>query len=124
MADAAADLDEIVHQRSRLGILAIAYEVESVDFGYLQRNLQPTPGNLNGHLTALESAGLIRVIKSFQGRRPLTSISVTSSGRKAFRAEIARLKEIIARVDAANVARHSGHLVTRSPGRNPPLRAT
>jgi DNA-binding MarR family transcriptional regulator len=124
VADAAADLDEIVHQRSRLGILAIAYEVEAVDFSYLQRTLQLTPGNLNGHLSSLESAGLIRVTKSFQGRRPLTSISVTASGRKAFRAEISRLKAIIARVDAADVARDSGRLVNRSSRRNPPLRTT
>jgi len=124
MTDAAAELDEIVHQRSRLGILAVAYEVESVDFSYLQRNLQLTPGNLNGHLTALESVGLIRVSKSFRARRPLTSISITSAGRKAFRAEIARLKAIIARADAADVARSSDRPVSRATLRDPPLRTT
>jgi len=124
MTDPAAELDEIVHQRSRLGILAVAYEVESVDFSYLQRNLQLTPGNLNGHLTALESVGLIRVSKSFRGRRPLTSISITSAGRKAFRAEIARLKAIIARADAADVARSSDRPVSRATLRDPPLRTT
>ena len=124
MTDPAAELDEIVHQRSRLGILGVAYEVESADFSYLQRNLELTPGNLNGHLTALESAGLIRVSKSFRGRRPLTSISITAAGRKALRAEIARLKAIIARADAADVVRSSDRPVNRATLRDPPLRTT
>ena len=61
-------LDETVHQRHRLGILTIAAEAESADFGYLRDALGLTPGNLSRHLTVLEEAGLIQVRKGYEGR--------------------------------------------------------
>ena len=101
MTDVVGNLQELVHQRTRLAILTIASEASSVQFGYLQRVLELSPGNLGGHLHVLEEAKLIKVVKGFQGRRPSTAISITAAGRKALRAEISALKTIVERVERA-----------------------
>jgi DNA-binding MarR family transcriptional regulator len=105
MTDATGDIEDLVHQRIRLGILTIALEVSSVQFGYLQRVMDLTPGNLGRHLVVLEEAKLIKIAKTFEGRRPSTSISITAAGRKALRAEIAALKSIVDRVERAESER-------------------
>ena len=107
MTDATGDIEDLVHQRIRLGILTIALEVSSVQFGYLQRVMDLTPGNLGRHLVVLEEAKLIKVAKTFEGRRPSTSISITAAGRKALRAEVAALKSIVDRVERAESERTS-----------------
>ncbi|HEX6933165.1 MAG TPA: transcriptional regulator [Streptosporangiaceae bacterium] len=94
-------LDETVHQRHRLGILTITAEAESADFGYLRQALDLTAGNLSRHLTVLEDAGLVRVSKGYEGRRPRTWVKITAEGRAALAAEIAALTEL--------VRRHDGH---------------
>jgi len=92
-----SELDDVVHQRHRLGILTITAEAASAEFGYLQHALGLTPGNLSRHLTVLEQAGLIQVIKGHQGRRPRTWVKITSAGRTALSAEIAALSELVRR---------------------------
>lgn len=54
-------LDDIVHQRVRLGILAIAHQASQVEFGFLRTTLELTAGNLGQHLTVLEKAELIHI---------------------------------------------------------------
>jgi DNA-binding transcriptional ArsR family regulator len=54
-------LNDIVHQRVRLGILAIAHEARRVEFGYLRTNLELSAGNLSQHLGVLEDAGLVAI---------------------------------------------------------------
>jgi DNA-binding MarR family transcriptional regulator len=90
-------LDETVHQRHRLGILAITAEARSADFGYLRDALGLTPGNLSRHLTVLEDAGLVQVTKGYEGRRPRTWVQITSAGRSALAAELAALAELLRR---------------------------
>jgi DNA-binding MarR family transcriptional regulator len=90
-------LDETVHQRHRLGILTITAEAESADFGYLRDALGLTAGNLSRHLTVLEEAGLIRVYKGYEGKRPRTWVAITSTGRSALAAEVAALTELLRR---------------------------
>jgi SAM-dependent methyltransferase len=92
-------LDDIVHQRARLGILTIAHEAHRVEFGYLARNLGLTAGNLAQHLRVLEEAGLVRTDKVFEGRRPRTWVSITGPGRRALLDEVASLKAIVSRVE-------------------------
>jgi len=92
-----SDLDDVVHQRHRLGILTITAEAASAEFGYLQQALSLTPGNLSRHLTVLEEARLIQVIKGHQGRRPRTWVKITSAGLTALSAEIAALSELVRR---------------------------
>ena len=92
-----SELDDVVHQRHRLGILTITAEAASAEFGYLQQALSVTPGNLSRHLTVLEQARLIHVIKGHRGRRPRTWVKITSAGRTALSAEIAALSELVSR---------------------------
>jgi DNA-binding MarR family transcriptional regulator len=87
-------LDDAVHQRVRLGILAACVGVAKVDFSYLKTTLDLTDGNLGRHLETLETAGLIAVERLPDGRRHRTWIKATSSGRQALRREIAALQEL------------------------------
>lgn len=95
-------LDDVVHQRVRLGILTIAHEARRVEFGYLRTQLELTAGNLSQHLGVLEAAGLVEVEKGYAGRRGRTWITLTPAGEAALAAEVARLKQLIARVDATD----------------------
>jgi DNA-binding MarR family transcriptional regulator len=92
-------LDEVVHQRVRLGILTIAHEARRVEFGFLRTQLAPTAGNLSQHLGVLETAGLVDVEKGYVGKRGRTWITLTAAGHAALAEEIARLKQLIARIE-------------------------
>jgi DNA-binding MarR family transcriptional regulator len=95
-------LDEVVHQRVRLGILTIAHEARRVEFGFLRTQLELTAGNLSQHLGVLETAGLVEVEKGYAGKRGRTWITLTPAGHAALAAEIARLKQLIARIETTN----------------------
>ena len=95
-------LDDVVHQRVRLGILTITHEARRVEFGFLRTQLALTAGNLSQHLAVLETAGLVEVEKGYAGRRGRTWITLTAAGDAALAAEIARLKQLIARVETTN----------------------
>jgi DNA-binding MarR family transcriptional regulator len=92
-------LDDVVHQRVRLGILAIAHQARRVEFSFLRTTLDLTAGNLGQHLTVLEKAGLIHIEKGYEGKRPRTWVTLTSAGQTALRDEIAHLKELIQQVE-------------------------
>jgi DNA-binding HxlR family transcriptional regulator len=77
-------LDDVIHGRVRLGIMAVLSGIESADFNTLKARLQTTDGNLSVHLRKLEDAGFVAVTKRFEGRKPLTEASMTPAGRKAF----------------------------------------
>lgn len=79
-----ARIDEIIHGRIRLGIMAYLSGAETADFNTLKARLQTTDGNLSVHLRKLEEAGFVAVSKSFNGRKPLTEASLTEEGRTAF----------------------------------------
>jgi len=92
-------LDDTVHQRVRLGILAVLTEADQADFGFLKDSLALTDGNLSRHLQVLEEAGFITISKTFEGRRPRTWVCCTRLGRAAFAAEVAALRELLAGVN-------------------------
>ncbi len=94
-------LDDVVHQRVRLGILAVAHQARRVEFGFLRTTLQLTAGNLGQHLTVLESAGLVQIEKGYEGKRPRTWITLTPAGQTALRQEITHLKQLIHEVEQA-----------------------
>ena len=77
-------IDDVIHGRVRLGIMAALSGVENADFATLKARLQTTDGNLSVHLRKLEEAGFVAVSKRFVGRKPLTEASMTEDGRKAF----------------------------------------
>ncbi|MDQ1701000.1 MAG: hypothetical protein QOF57_252 [Frankiaceae bacterium] len=91
----ARDLDDVVHQRARLGMLAILSEVGEADFGYLKDQLGLTDGNLATHIAVLDKADFISVRKGFEGKRPRTWVAVTAAGRAAYAAEIEALRRIV-----------------------------
>ncbi len=78
------DIDEVIHGRVRLGIMALLSSVECADFNTLKARLQVTDGNLSVHLRKLEEAGYVAVDKSFVNRKPLTRVGLTEPGRQAF----------------------------------------
>ena len=77
-------IDDVIHGRIRLGIMAYLSGAGSADFTTLKTRLQTTDGNLSVHLRKLEEAGFVAVSKSFNGRKPLTEASLTDQGRDAF----------------------------------------
>jgi DNA-binding transcriptional ArsR family regulator len=95
------DLEEVVHQRTRLGILTVLHGVSEVDFGYLQHALGLSAGNLSQHLSVLEESALIRIKKGYEGRKGKTWLSITKVGTAALRNEIKVLKAIVKLVEAA-----------------------
>ncbi|MGW0181667.1 transcriptional regulator [Nocardia sp. NPDC003345] len=99
MTHPTSGLDDIVHQRVRLGILIIAHEARRVEFGFLRTTLELTTGNLSRHLTVLEEAGLVEIEKGYEGKRGRTWVHLTTAGEKALSDEITRLKRIISRVE-------------------------
>jgi DNA-binding MarR family transcriptional regulator len=98
-------LDDVVHQRVRLGILTIAHEARQVEFGFLRANLELTAGNLSQHLSVLESAGLVTIEKGYAGKRARTWVTLTKSGQVALREEIAQLKLLISQIENADTSR-------------------
>lgn len=108
MSHPAVDLDDVVHQRVRLAILAVLAEARRADFTYLRNTLGTTDGNLSRHLQVLADAGLVQIRKGFEGKRPRTWVSSTSRGRAALASEVAALKEIVGRFEAER-ASGAGH---------------
>ncbi|MDQ3610741.1 MAG: transcriptional regulator [Actinomycetota bacterium] len=99
MSHPTSGLDDTVHQRVRLGILAVLTEGRRADFAYLRDTLELTDGNLSRHLQVLEEADLIRIDKTFEGKRPRTWLSVTEQGRGALASELAALRALIVRAE-------------------------
>ncbi|RRN62693.1 transcriptional regulator [Caulobacter sp. 602-1] len=77
-------LDDVIHGRVRLGIVAYLASAEVADFTELKDVLEVTQGNLSIHLRKLEEAGYVSIDKSFVGRKPLTRVRLTETGRAAF----------------------------------------
>ena len=92
-------LHGVVHQRVRLGILAVLSEADQADFTYLKETLGLTDGNLSRHLQVLDEAGFVRIEKTFEGRRPRTWVTSTKAGRAAFASELAALRELMVSVE-------------------------
>jgi DNA-binding MarR family transcriptional regulator len=99
-------LDDVVHQRVRLGILTIAHEARRVEFSYLRSNLELTAGNLSQHLGVLENAGLITIEKGYAGKRARTWITLTKAGHAALAEEVTHLKLLINRIERTGTPRN------------------
>ncbi|MEL6414874.1 MAG: transcriptional regulator, partial [Pseudomonadota bacterium] len=77
-------IDDVIHGRLRLGIMAYLSTVSPAIFGELKEKVGATDGNLSTHLRKLEDAGYVRQEKRFVGRRPQTRVFLTEDGRKAW----------------------------------------
>ncbi len=89
------DLDDDVHQRVRLGILASLDGLAKADVSHLKSTLELTDGNLGRHLQSLEQAHLITQSRTSGEGRPRTWVKITAKGRRALREEIRALHRLL-----------------------------
>ena len=78
------DFDRVIHEPARLIIMSHLYVLDRADFLFLKQQTGLTWGNLSSHITKLETAGYVEVIKKFVDRKPYTLIQLTKEGREAF----------------------------------------
>jgi len=90
-----ADLDPIIHSRSRLAVLSILISVDEASFNYLKKTIRITDGNLSVSLSKLEEVGYISISKTFKRKKPLTTCKITDKGRKAFSGYVKDLETYI-----------------------------
>jgi len=88
-------ISDIIHGRLRLGVMAYLANAESASFTELKLALNVTQGNLSIQMRKLEDAGYIKIEKSFAGRKPLTTIRLTPTGKTAFAAYIEALSDVL-----------------------------
>jgi DNA-binding MarR family transcriptional regulator len=108
-------LDDVVHQRTRLGILAVLSEADRADFSTLAEILGLTPGNLSRNLRVLEEHGYVLIEKAFENRRPRTWVRATPQGLRVLNEEVAALREVISRVERGTARPSLGSPALGSP---------
>jgi DNA-binding HxlR family transcriptional regulator len=92
---AVPDLDPMIHERIRLGIVSALAVNDRLSFNELKRLLNTTDGNLSVHARKLEEAGYLGCDKYFDGRVPKTEFRLTATGRKSLQRYLDRMEEII-----------------------------
>jgi len=89
-------LDRAFHEKARLGIVtSLAGHCDGLSFSELKALCGLTDGNLSRHLQVLEEAGLMRLDKGYEGRRPHTRCVLTDRGRDGFAAYLAELERVL-----------------------------
>lgn len=94
-ASTAPDLDRVIHERLRLGIVSALAVNESLAFTDLKRIMNTTDGNLSVHARRLEEAGYVAMKKSFEGRVPRTEYRLTPDGRRALERYLDHMEALI-----------------------------
>ena len=89
------DLDKIIHERMRLGIISALAANETLSFTDLKNLLNTTDGNISVHARKLEDAGYLECLKSFNGRVPLTEYKITNDGREALNRYLNHMEALI-----------------------------
>ena len=96
------DVDRLIHEPSRLIIMAQLYVVQSADFTFLLHQTEMTAGNLSSHLSKLEDAGYVEVTKEFIERKPHTALALTKRGRNAFKEYRKKMKQVFSDLPKEN----------------------
>jgi len=94
----AHEIDRLIHERLRLGIISALAANESLTFNELKHTVKTTDGNLSVHARKLEDAGYISCSKSFEGRTPKTEYSLTAAGRRALERYLDHMEALIGRM--------------------------
>ena len=94
----AHEIDRLIHERLRLGIISALAANESLTFNELKHTVKTTDGNLSVHARKLEDAGYINCSKSFEGRTPKTEYSLTTAGRRALERYLDHMEALIGRM--------------------------
>ena len=89
------DLDPLLHSQLRLAIMSLLIGLESAEFTFIKEKTNSTAGNLSVQLDKLSEAGYISIEKSFKGKKPLTTCSITKKGIRAFEDYVLTLKQYI-----------------------------
>lgn len=89
------DLDKVIHERMRLGIISALAANELMSFTDLKNLLNTTDGNISVHARKLEDAGYLECLKSFNGRVPLTEYKITNDGRAALNQYLNHMEALI-----------------------------
>lgn len=89
------ELDRLIHERIRLGIISALAVNDSLSFNDLKRLLRTTDGNLSVHARKLEEAGYVTCKKFFEGRIPRTEYRLTAAGRRALDEYLRDMEEVI-----------------------------
>ena len=89
-----SEIDEVIHGRIRLGVIAYLASVETALFAELKEAVGATDGNLSTHLRKLEEAGYVGVRKGFVGRKPQTRFTLTNLGRQAWNKWLDRIEKL------------------------------
>jgi len=89
------EIDRVIHEPGRLMIVALLSAVDRADFLYLQHETEMNKGTLSSHLSRLEEAGYVEVLKTYRGKVPQTLLHLTDSGRRAFEQYRRKLKEAL-----------------------------
>lgn len=90
------DLDHLIHERTRLGLISALAGHKAMSFTELKVLLQVSDGNLSTHARKLEDAGYIECSKGFDGRVPRTEYRLSASGRKALSKYVSHMEALIA----------------------------
>jgi len=88
-------LDEVIHGKLRLGVMAYLSSLDGATFGELRQRTGATDGNLSVHLSKLEGAGYISIDKRFVGKRPQTTARMTPKGRDAWIAYLDQMRSLL-----------------------------
>ena len=91
----AHEIDRLIHERLRLGIISALAANESLTFSDLKRLMNTTDGNLSVHARKLEEAGYISCTKFFEGRLPKTEYKLTAAGRSALENYLSHMESLI-----------------------------
>jgi len=94
----AREIDRMIHERLRLGIISALAGNQSLTFNELKHAVKTTDGNLSVHARKLEDAGYISCSKSFDGRTPKTEYSLTAAGRRALERYLDHMEALIGRM--------------------------
>ena len=89
-------LDDVIHGRLRLGVMAYLCTVSPASFLELKAKTKATDGNLSAQLSKLEEAGYVAIAKRFEGKKPVTEVELTPTGRSAWIAYLDRLRALLA----------------------------
>jgi len=96
------ELDKLIHERLRLGIISALAANPSLSFTELRTLLGTTDGNISVHTRKLEDAGYIVCEKSFKGRVPLTEYRITDEGRAALGRYLDHMEALISAMKSAS----------------------
>ena len=91
----APDLDRLIHERVRLGVVSALAATESLTFNELKRLVKVTDGNLSVHARRLEDAGYVAIEKTYEGRIPRTVFRLTATGRRALERYLDHMEALI-----------------------------